>query len=71
MPENVSNKNSSIHLIPPTNLVLLFNQFNNISPDQNADPEKVVNSTYSDIDEIQKQVSIFLPYKYVLNGKLR
>ena len=53
MPENVSNKNSSIHLIPPTNLVLLFNQFNNISLEQNANPEKVVNSRYSDIDEIQ------------------
>ena len=51
--ENVSNKNSSIHLTPPPNLALLFNQFNNTSPEQNVDPENVVNSRYFDIDEIQ------------------
>ena len=53
MPENVSNKNSSIHLTPPPNLALLFNQFNNTSPEQNVDPENVVNSRYFDLDEIQ------------------
>ena len=41
--ENFSNKNSSIHLTPPPNLALLFNQFNNTSPEQNVDPENVVN----------------------------
>ena len=51
--ENVSSKNSSIHLTPPPNLALLFNQFNNTSPEQNVDPENVVNSRYFDIDEIQ------------------
>ena len=53
MSENVSSKNSSIHLTPPPNLVLLFNQFNNTSPEQNVDPENVVNSRYSDIDQIK------------------
>ena len=46
-------KNSSIYLTPPFNLALLFNQFNNTSPEQNVDPENVVNSRYFDIDEIQ------------------
>ena len=53
MSENVSSKNGSIHLTPPPNLALLFNQFNNTSPEQNVDPENVVNSRYFDIDEIQ------------------
>ena len=48
---NVSN--SSIHLIPPLNLALLFNRFNKISPEQNVDLENVVNSRYFDIDEKQ------------------
>ena len=51
--ENVSNKNSSIHLTPPPNLALLFNQFNNTCPEQNVDPENVVNFRYFDIDEIK------------------
>ena len=51
--ENVSSKKSSMHLTPPPNLALLFNQFNNTSPEQNVDPENVVNSRYFDIDEIQ------------------
>ena len=50
--ENVSNKGSSIHLTPPPNLALLFNQFNNTS-EQNVDPENVVNSGYFDSDEMQ------------------
>ena len=48
---NVSN--SSIHLIPPLNLALLFNRFNKTSPEQNVDLENVVNSRYFDIDEKQ------------------
>ena len=72
MSENVPNKNSSIHVKPHPNLVLLLNQFDNTSPEQNVDPENVVNSRYFDVDEIQalklrdKKVSIFLPYKCVL-----
>ena len=53
MSENVSSKNSSMHLTPPSSLALLFNQFNNTSPEQNVDPENVVDSRYFDIDEIQ------------------
>ena len=39
-------------IIPPPDLSLLFNQFNNTS-EQNVDPENVVNARYFDIDEIQ------------------
>ena len=53
MSENVSSKNSSIHLTPPPNLALLFNQFNKTSPEQNIDPENVANSRFFGIDEIQ------------------
>ena len=49
----ISNKNSSVLLKPPANLALLFNQFNNSSPEQQIDPENVVNSRYFDIDQIQ------------------
>ena len=42
-----------MHLTPPPSLALLFNQFNNTSPEQNVDPENVVNSRYFVIDEIQ------------------
>ena len=49
----ISNKNSSVLLKPPPNLKLLFNQFNNSSPEQQNDPQNVVNSRYFDIDQIQ------------------
>ena len=72
MSENVSNKNSSIHLMPPPNLALLFNQFNDTS-EQNGNPENVVNSRYFDIDEMQalklydkKNSLSFFPYKCML-----
>ena len=51
--ENVSSKNSLIHLTPSPNLAFLFNQFNNTSLEQNVDPENVGNSRCFDIDEIQ------------------
>ena len=38
--------------MPPPNLALLFNQFNDTS-EQNGNPENVVNSRYFDIDEMQ------------------
>ena len=38
---------------PSENLKLLVNQFNNVSPEDNNDPENVVPSTYYDIDELQ------------------
>ena len=34
-------------------MALLYNQFNNTSPEKNNDPENVVNSKYYDIDQIQ------------------
>ena len=49
----ISNKIRSVLLKPPPNLALLFNQFNNSSPEKQIDPENVVNSTYFDIDQIQ------------------
>ena len=49
----ISNKNSSVLLKPPLSLELLFNQYNNSSPEQQNDPENVVNSRYFDIDQIQ------------------
>ena len=45
------------------NLSLLFNQFNNFSPEHKDEPENVVNSDYYDIDQIQteknKSLSLF------------
>ena len=49
----ISNKNSSVLLKPPLSLELLFNQYNNSSPEQQNDPENVVNSRYFNIDQIQ------------------
>ena len=49
----MSNKNSSVLLMPPPNLALLFNQFNNSSPEQQIDPKNFVDSRYFDIDHIQ------------------
>ena len=49
----ISNKNSSVLLKPPLSSELLFNQYNNSSPEQQNDPENVVNSRYFNIDQIQ------------------
>ena len=46
-------KNSNLLLKPSSDLSLLFNQFNNSSPEQKTDPENVVNSNYYDIDQLQ------------------
>ena len=46
-------KNSSLSVKPSSDLSLLFNQFNNSSPEQKTDPENVVNSNYYDIDQLQ------------------
>ena len=46
-------RNGPIHLTSPPNLALLFNQFNSSSPEQNVDPENVVNSRYFIVDEVQ------------------
>ena len=51
--EETCKKDTSVILDPPPNLSLLFNQFNNISPEKNSDPENIANSKYFDINEIQ------------------
>ena len=48
------NSNSSLILKPPPDLALLFNQFNNAIPENNNDPENVIQSKYYDIDELQQ-----------------
>ena len=48
------NSNSFLILKPPPDLALLFNQFNNAIPENNSDPENVIQSKYYDIDELQQ-----------------
>ena len=59
---------TSLLFKPSANLSLLFNQFNNFSPEQKNEPENDVNSNYYDIDKFQtlkfheknKSLSLFL-----------
>ena len=44
---------SLLLLKPHSDLALLYNQFNNTSPEKDNDPVNVVNSKYYDIDQIQ------------------
>ena len=44
---------SSLALKPSANLSLLFNQFNNFSPEQKNEPGNVVSSNYYDIHQFQ------------------
>ena len=44
--------NSSLSLKPSLNLGLLVNQFNNATPENNNDPEKISLSKYYDIEEM-------------------
>ena len=56
-----------LSLKPLKDLALLYNQFNNTSPEKNNDPKNVVNSKYYDIDQIstlkfpnkQKSLALF------------
>ena len=50
---NHISSSSSLALKPSENLSLLFNQFNNYSPEPKNEPENVVNSNCYDIDQIQ------------------
>ena len=52
------NSNSSLILKPPTDLAFHFDQFNNAIPENNSDPENVMQSKYYDINELQ-QLKIF------------
>ena len=48
------NSNSYLILKPPPDLALLFNQFSNAIPENNSNPENVIQSKYHDIDELQQ-----------------
>ena len=50
---NHISSSSSLALKPSANLSLLFNYFNNFSPEPKNEPENVVNSNYYEIDQIQ------------------
>ena len=47
-----NNHNKSLSLKPSLKLELLANQFNNATPENGNDSEKVASSKYYDIDEI-------------------
>ena len=51
---------SSLSLKPSSNLELLVNQFNNATPENSNDPEKVCSSKYYDIEEMH---NIQIPHK--------
>ena len=52
--------NSSLSLKPCSKLELLVNQFNNATPENGNDPEKIASSKYYDIDEMH---NIEIPHK--------
>ena len=60
---------------PPSDLAVLYNQFNNTSPEKNNDSDNVINSKYYDIDQIQtlkfpdkhKSLTLFHINAYFLN----
>ena len=51
---------SSLLLKPSSNLELLVNQFNNATPENGNDPEKIASSKYYGIDEM---CNIEIPHK--------
>ena len=51
---------SSLSLKPSWNLELLVNQFNNATPENSNDPEKISSSKYYDIEEMH---NIVIPHK--------
>ena len=52
--------NNSLSLKPSSNLELLVNQFNNATPENNNDPEKICSSKYYNIEEMD---NIEIPHK--------
>ena len=50
---NSDNDKESLLSLKPSDLALLYNQFNSTSPEKNSDPVNVVNSKFYDIDQIQ------------------
>ena len=51
MIELENDHNSSLSLKPFSNLELLVNQFNNATPENNNEPEKISSSKYYDIED--------------------
>ena len=45
--------NTCLVLKPQENLTNLFNEFNNLTSDQNSNSENIINCKYYDIDKIQ------------------
>ena len=65
-PGKTINNEVSLLLKPSENLKLLVNQFNNnASPEDNTDPENVVQSKYYDTDELQ---TMKIPNKEKVTG---
>ena len=63
---DLENYHDSSILLKPSNLELLVNQFNNATPENGNDPEKITSSKYFDIDEmhnneIPQKINLF-PY---------
>ena len=67
--ENLENDHDDSLLLKPSNLELLVNQFNNATPENGNDPEKITSSKYYDIDEMHnfetphKKTAFLIPYK--------
>ena len=57
---NITHHNSSLSLKPSSNLEFLVNQFNNATPENSNDPEKISSSKYYDIEEMH---NIEIPQK--------
>ena len=55
-----NDRDSSLLLKPSSNLGLLVNQFNNATPENGNDPEKIASSKHYDIDEMH---NIEIPHK--------
>ena len=58
--KELDNDHDSSLLLKPSNLELLVNQFNNATPENGNDPEKIASSKYYDIDEMH---NIEIPHK--------
>ena len=58
--KDLENDHDSSSLLKPSNLKLLVKQFNNATPENANDPEKVASSKYYDIDEMH---NIEIPHK--------
>ena len=58
--KDLENNYDSSLLLKPSNLELLVNQFNNATPENGNDPEKITSSKYYDIDEMH---NIEIPHK--------